>query len=831
MKLLENIDCKKGITLNIQLVDLLLILDDNSLTVEQQNQKIENYINELRNRQDRYNEASSKGAFEKYQFLLEDVISSISGLSPEHSERLKDIYLSNIADLSVCNAQKMIQILTENGFDSSFHKKIMSGLQTIQYTAKEGILLLTPDKVRALYGHLFDGGNRYDRVTFDNVGKYSGYVSADGETYATENIDKMQAFCEMHGMQSKINALMFYCDFPKVYEQALENRVLSGEITAEDKKLLIQQALFDYVRNIGQRYGDRIDTVDVLNELIYDPNMKEDGFDEATDEYKYRTQGWHEYLSLEDICKMVLIARKTMPNVNFTYNDMNWTKPEKREQIIRLLQQIHFIEDKFRTEGIEIDGELVKLGENETIIDTIGFEAHLTTDVDLGEMDKAFEEVAKEIGLPIEITELDVACMGENLEQEQKKQGKIFEKIMQMIQAHPEIRALTIWSQSDECSFMNTKNPTGEWRNVSASLLDSNFQEKSFELTQEIGLQSFNYHTHTELCGHADGTMQEYIEKAIEGGITTLGFSDHVPNPFGKSNPHHEMSSEQFFSEYIPNLKRLREEYSDRIDIQIGLESEYFGITGEQHPIIKDFREATEGYLDYMILGQHSALARDEQGQLIMPPQMSSKSSSKYPLDYALAVVEAIKSGKFAYVAHPDIFLEGRDSVLEEEREEYLQNAKTASQMICEVASQYRVPLEVNLGSISAVEAGIKSKMQDGSYAYPVPEFWRIAQEKGCQVLIGIDAHSPVALLKRDNELTVKKFLKDKGIELDYLDTFTPLGIGKENSRMTRQLKSGLEDCLQDSELTTSQEQLATTATREEVITKSTKENEQIQEQ
>ena len=41
-----------------------------------------------------------------------------------------------------------------------------------------------------------------------------------------------------------------------------------------------------------------------------------------------------------------------------------------------------------------------------------------------------------------------------------------------------------------------------------------------------------NYHTHTWRCMHASGTEREYVEKAIEGGLKILGFSDHTPMPY-----------------------------------------------------------------------------------------------------------------------------------------------------------------------------------------------------------------------------------------------------------------------------------------------------------
>ncbi len=292
--------------------------------------------------------------------------------------------------------------------------------------------------------------------------------------------------------------------------------------------------------------------------------------------------------------------------------------------------------------------------------------------------------------------------------------------------------------------------------------------------------QEFNYHTHTSLCGHADGEIDEYVQKAIEGGIKQLGFSDHTPNVLGKSDKNHEMSMQQFEQIYIPKLKEIKEKYAKKIDIKIGIEAEYFGDIGERHPLVKDFREKTEPKLEYMILGQHSALKRDENGDIKMPPHSADPKAADYPIDYALTVVEAIKSRKFAYVAHPDIFMEKRELVLSQDKALYEKNVKKATEMICETAREYDIPLEINLGSISAIEAGAKQALRDGSYAYPVPDFWRIAQEKGCKVLIGVDAHSPNALMEKKNEEIAKRLIESSGIELNYLENFEPKGIGHE---------------------------------------------------
>lgn len=767
MKLLEDFHGTKGITLNVQLVELLSILDED-ISREEQDKKIIEYIQMIRETSEKY--ASLTGS-NRYLVFVEDVINRVENITDEQRQTLKSIYMSSLRDLSVCNKQVMQTRLQENGLDPNLHTAIAE--INIETLAKEGILTLTPEKVRQFYDHLFKDSNQYDRVTFDNVGKYSGYVAFDGETYRTDGMDKMITFCERHNMKSKINTLMFYADFPKTLELSLLNRVQNGEITEEQMKETLKQSLINYAIHIGQTYGDRIDTIDIFNELIYDPVMKEPGFDEQPT-YHPRQEGWQKYLTLEDLCEMALVARKTMPNTTFTYNDVNWVNPNKRKQIIEIVKQIQAIEAQYRHEG--------KLHpEEKGLIDTIGVEAHLGTDVELDEIDRTFEDIQQEIGLPVEVTEFDVARSGNDpaSRREEVLQQKVFERFWKIIKNNPNFKAFTIWSQSDDLSFMNEKCN----KMVYASLLNGNFEEKDFELSRDE--QNFNFHTHTALCGHAseDG-IEKYVMAAYAEGMTDLGFSDHAPSPFGY-NPKSAMSIEQFEEEYIPTLQQIKSQANGRINIKIGLESEYYGDIGEQHPLVKSLREKTEPHLDYMILGQHTALARDKDGQLIMPPITSKQTSKQYPLDYALTVVEGIRSGKFAYVAHPDIFMEKRDSVPESELEEYMQNAKTAMEMICEASKECNIPLEINLGSISAIAAGIPGKKltRDGTYPYPVPEFWKIAEEKGCKVLIGIDAHDPQALQDRTSEQIARKILKDEGINLEFLESFEPQGIGREGVR------------------------------------------------
>ena len=36
-----------------------------------------------------------------------------------------------------------------------------------------------------------------------------------------------------------------------------------------------------------------------------------------------------------------------------------------------------------------------------------------------------------------------------------------------------------------------------------------------------------NFHAHNYLCGHAVGTVCDYVKEAVENGFETIGISDH----------------------------------------------------------------------------------------------------------------------------------------------------------------------------------------------------------------------------------------------------------------------------------------------------------------
>ena len=92
----------------------------------------------------------------------------------------------------------------------------------------------------------------------------------------------------------------------------------------------------------------------------------------------------------------------------------------------------------------------------------------------------------------------------------------------------------------------------------------------------------FDLHTHNELCGHAIGTIEDYVRAAVEKGLKVIGISDHAPyfhreedQPF----PRITMAKSGFI-QYIDEVLRLKEGYANRIEVLLGIESDFFQTNG-----------------------------------------------------------------------------------------------------------------------------------------------------------------------------------------------------------------------------------------------------------
>lgn len=244
-----------------------------------------------------------------------------------------------------------------------------------------------------------------------------------------------------------------------------------------------------------------------------------------------------------------------------------------------------------------------------------------------------------------------------------------------------------------------------------------------------------NYHTHTFRCGHAVGTDREYVENAIKSGIKILGFSDHAPYTFEDGHISCWRIPKEKEEDYVNSITALKEEYKNDIEIHLGYEMEYYPKEfNDMYNYVKNLKA------EYLILGQHNLGETEKEFHPTPVPCDDINKLNKY----TELITEAIKTEKFLYVAHPDIFrFTGKKEIF-----------YNALLKIANTAKEYNMPLEINF-------LGIRDNRH-----YPSATFFEACRDSGCKVIFGADAHDPKDLVRKEDIEKAEKIVKDYNLNL-----------------------------------------------------------------
>lgn len=253
-----------------------------------------------------------------------------------------------------------------------------------------------------------------------------------------------------------------------------------------------------------------------------------------------------------------------------------------------------------------------------------------------------------------------------------------------------------------------------------------------------------NYHTHTPRCRHASGTEEEFVLAAMQGGLKILGFSDHTPQWFpGDYYSKVRMYPEELVG-YCETVRTLQKRYKDNLQIHLGLEVEYYPAYFDE--LVSHLRDVG---IDYMILGQH--WLRNEIGERFCGSATEDKTVL---IRYCDQVIEAMHTGLFTYVAHPDLVNVAGDEKI------YRQHVRR----LCREAKNCGIPLEINLLGV-----------RDGRH-YPNRLFWETVAEENCDCVLGSDAHTPDSVVNVSAEQKAMELVRDLNLHL--IDTVELRSIG-----------------------------------------------------
>ncbi len=148
---------------------------------------------------------------------------------------------------------------------------------------------------------------------------------------------------------------------------------------------------------------------------------------------------------------------------------------------------------------------------------------------------------------------------------------------------------------------------------------------------------------------------------------------------------------------------------------------------------------------DYMIMGEHYTEPENSS-----PHYNGDTVTNERLTHYIDVVIEGMKSGRYKYLAHPDMPRADRDGHFVKE---YTR--------LCTFMKENGFPVEVNM-------LGHATKRN-----YPCDEFMKIAAKVGNKVIIGCDAHQPSYLSDFAKQNAVRAYADSFGLEI--IDTLPGL--------------------------------------------------------
>lgn len=250
----------------------------------------------------------------------------------------------------------------------------------------------------------------------------------------------------------------------------------------------------------------------------------------------------------------------------------------------------------------------------------------------------------------------------------------------------------------------------------------------------------FDLHTHHVRCGHADGNIEDYILAGIDAGLHVIGISDHSPYFYHEEDqpsPAIAMARSDF-TNYINEVLRLKEKYAGRIEVLLGMESDYF----PEH--VEAYRKAYEGVpFDYLIGSVHqvsgvSIFNRNRWKKLDEAGHINEKKS------YYELIEQSARSGMFDILGHIDAMKGYYPAFSDISAHEQIDKT-------LQTIGDFGVSIEINTSGST----------KDCGGWYPSDDILERALHFGVNVTFGSDAHKPSRV--GDEWELVAKRLKEIG--------------------------------------------------------------------
>lgn len=312
------------------------------------------------------------------------------------------------------------------------------------HASRHGLLAGTAVNVRALrtqpeYARVL--AEQYDLLVAENEMKW-GPLRPTPTTYFFTDADELMAFAAKHKMKVRGHNLCWHAQLPTWFHST---------VTKENA----QQFLVDHISTVAGRYRGKIRAWDVVNEAVQVSDGRPDGL---------RNGPWLKLLGPEYIDIAFHAARKADPHALLTYNDYGIENEsdddaKKRAAVLALMR------------GMK---------ERKTPLDALGIQSHIHAGGSFGSGLRDFMNSARDMGLKIFLTELDVnedKLPYDDVARGDQAVADTYRDYLTLTLANPSVTDVLTWGFTDKYTWLaggfRRKNPNHPQRPLP---FDANYQ-------------------------------------------------------------------------------------------------------------------------------------------------------------------------------------------------------------------------------------------------------------------------------------------------------------------------------------------------------------------
>jgi histidinol-phosphatase (PHP family) len=221
---------------------------------------------------------------------------------------------------------------------------------------------------------------------------------------------------------------------------------------------------------------------------------------------------------------------------------------------------------------------------------------------------------------------------------------------------------------------------------------------------------------HSHLCRHGEGEIDQYVEKAIEIGLSEIGFAEHIPIP-ELDDPTGRMDIRDF-PVYLTEVAEAQKKYPE-ITVRLGLEADYL-------PGHMDFISAfIQRYPFDFVIGSVHFIGDWDFSNPVFLHRFEEFGVDSAWISYYRLLTEAASTGLYDIIGHFDVIKKFKRFP----SADIAEHVHTALQAI----KENDLVLDVNTGG----KRGLVREI------YPSPDILQLAREMDIPVILGSDAHAP----------------------------------------------------------------------------------------